>query len=132
MEELIQHLGHVAEADPIKHKKSLKTLIDYLLYVSLINLTEETGEIKLSNDNEHIEESMAKQPTISKVPIIEEAAEEKSIEKKIVQDNKIKSDIFPKNQINVNISIELTISPETSEEDIKGKVGALIEALKDL
>lgn len=137
-EELIQHLGHVAEADPEKHKRSLRTLIDYLLYVSLVNLTEETGEIKLSDDNGQTELSIAKQPATSDQPttiaqpITKEAVEEKLIKKETVQEELIKPEVPFKNQVNVNISIELKISPETSKDDIKEKIEALVEALNAL
>ncbi|KAB2941896.1 MAG: hypothetical protein MPEBLZ_02865 [Candidatus Methanoperedens nitroreducens] len=137
-EELIQHLGHVAEADPEKHNRSLRVLIDYLLYVSLVNLTEETGEIKLSNDNGQTELSIIKQPATSDQtaniaqPLTKEVVEEKSIKKEIVQETIIKPEISLKNQVNVNIYIELKISPETSKDDIKGKIEALVEALNAL
>ena len=137
-EELIQHLGHIAEADPEKHKRSLRTIIDYLLYVSLINLTEETGEIKLSDDYGQTELSIAKQaatsdqPTTIEQPITKEAFEEKLIKKETVQQELIKPEVPFKNQVNVNISIELKISPETSKDDIKGKIEALVEALNAL
>lgn len=137
-EELIQHLGHVAEANPEKHKRSLRTLIDYLLYASLINLTEETGEIKLSDDNEQIELSIAKQPansdqpTTFAQPITKEAVEEELIKKEIVQEKIIKPEISFKNHVNVNISIELKISPETSKDDMKEKIEALVEVLNSL
>jgi hypothetical protein len=131
-EELIQHIGHVAEANPGKHNKSLRTLIDYLVYVSLINLTEETGEIKLINYNGLTEPPIAKQPTTIAQPITKEAVEEKFIEKEIVQEKIIKPKIPYKNQVNVNISIELKISPETSKDDIKDKIQALVEALSAL
>lgn len=131
-EELIQHIGHVAEANPKKHKRSLRTLIDYLVYVSLINLTEETGEIKLINYNGQTEPPIAEQPTTIAQPITKEAVEEKCLEKEIVQEKIIKPEISYKNQVNVNISIELKISPETSKDDIKDKIQALVEALSAL
>ena len=137
-EELIQHIGHVAEANPKKHSKSLRTLIDYLLYVSLINLNEETGEIKLSDDNGQPEQSIAKQPvtndqtTTIVQPITKEAVEENSIKKEIVQEKIIVPEIPPKSQVNVNISIELKISPETSKDDLKEKMEALVEVLNSL
>jgi len=131
-EELIQHIGHVAEANPEKHKRSLRTLIDYLVYVSLINLTEETGEIKLINYNGQTEPPIAEQPTTIAQPITKEAVEEKCLEKEIVQEKIIKPEISYKNQVNVNISIELKISPETSKDDIKDKIQALVEALSAL
>lgn len=131
-EELIQHIGHVAEANPEKHKRSLRTLIDYLVYVSLINLTEETGEIKSINYNGQTEPPIAEQPTTIAQPITKEAVEEKCLEKEIVQEKIIKPEISYKNQVNVNISIELKISPETSKDDIKDKIQALVEALSAL
>lgn len=118
-EGLIQHLGHIVGADPDKHKSSLGTLVEYLLYASLIKLNEETGEIKLSDGNGTMEP-----------PITEEIIEEKSIRGKIAGEKIIKPEILPKNQINVDISIEFIISPDMNVEDIKTKVEALIEALR--
>lgn len=137
-EELIQQLGHIAEAEPEKHKRSLRTLIDYLLYVSLINLTEETGEIRLSDNNGRIDISFAKQPitseqsTLTAQPITKEAGEEELIKIEIPQEKIKRPEISLKNQVNVNVSIEVKISPETSKDDIKGKIEALIEALNAL
>ncbi len=144
-EDLIEHLGHAADADPKKHNKSLRTIIDYLLYASLIKLDEVTGEIRLYDDNGNngqpiikekpviIEQPIGKEQTIiKKPPITKEAIKEETVEQEIVQEKITKPEISFKNQVNVNISIELKISPETSKDDIKGKIEALVEALNAL
>ena len=88
---------------------------------------EETDEIKLADESGNIE-----QPIIAEQPINKKAIEEVPFKKEIVHEKAINPETSFKNQININISIELTISPESSEEDIKGKVRALIETLNDL
>ncbi len=122
-EELIKHLGYESKADLNRHKRGLDTLISYLAFAGLIEVDAETNEIKIKGGI--VEESSSDNDEsnihLNTVEVIEQPKNE------IITS---KNEIFPSNNVNVNISIDVTITPEMSDMDIKNRIESILESLK--
>ena len=124
-EELIKHLGYDCKADLKRHKGGLDTLIAYLAFAGLIDVDPETNEIKIVDGI--IEDK------ISSLKNDDSNEFNNSLEVITQPKNEViasKKEIFPSNNVNVNISIDVTITPEMSDIDIKNRIESIFEALK--
>lgn len=125
---LIEELAWKSKADLNKHQKGIKTLISYLSYAELINVDNESDEVYLNESL--VQEKISISPEDKKEEISD------NIEKEVIQpetDSITTKKVFLSSSkgTNVNISINVTITPEMSEDDIKNKIEAIFKALKN-
>ena len=124
-EELIKQLGYESKADLKKHKGGLDTLVSYLAFAGLIDLDSATNEIKIvdgiTEDKISFLDNDESNLPLNSVEVIAQPKNE------IIAPQK---EIFPSNNVNVNISIDVSITPEMSEIDIKNRIELIFEALK--
>lgn len=124
---LIDELAWKSNADIDKHKKAIKAIISYLSYSELINMDVENEHVSLNGSNNN---------NLKENDFVHDDGNETitHVKKETIQQENVitpkKENISVTNGINVNVSINVAITPEMSEEDISNKIKAIFEGLK--
>lgn len=119
-DQLIQKLGLGCGADPVKHKRAIEKLIDFMQTADLIQEKDEKFELstKISQPLENQSIEKYQEPSI----------ENKPKDDTVKLENKTMGFSIGK----INLSFGLLINPETSEEQIRKTVRTVVDELEKI
>ena len=139
LDELVNDLAFQSNAEIQKHKNKLKVLIDYLEFIDIVRITDDEIIVLNNGSSETEKPEVIVEPTETtpeeNVVLTETESNNEIPAIKVVDKDVTTNFIVDKPSssanINVDISINLEITPEMTSEDIKSKLDAIISSFQN-